>query len=202
VVVSRYDSNDYYGPDGSASRLSFVLNPLLYVLDKLKAHTLIRRVNKNPPGNILDVGAGDGKFLSFARGMGFQPFGTTASNTSAIAAKKLYGIDIEFCEDLEIFSENSIDIITYWHVFEHLSDPEYHVKKWPKLLKKDGVVVIEVPNIGSLGSLICFDSWLGSDVEHHINHMKKDSIVDLVNRSGLNVYKIDHFSLKFSSNEF
>ena len=202
-----YDSNDYYDGDGQASRLAPGLNSLLYFLDWFKAWNFIRvsgllskaKSTKRHLLRVIDIGAGDGKFLFFVKKFGFSPQGTTASSISQQAAKSKYEISLNLSKDIpEDFQKNKIDAITYWHVFEHLEQPESHVKVWSEILADDGIVMIEVPNIDGLGSRLCYPTWLGSDDKHHINHMSSAAIDEMLGRHGLTAYRREGFSLKFT----
>lgn len=206
-IPELYDSNDYYTGDGVASRLAPSLNGLLYFLDWFKAWNFVRvsglrkksKTSIEQPLRIIDIGAGDGKFLYFVKKFGFSPQGTTASSISQQAAKTKYEISLHLSKEIpEDFQKEKIDAITYWHVFEHLEEPDSHVKIWSNILADDGVVMIEVPNIDGFGSKICYPTWLGSDDVHHINHMTSNAIEELLGKHGLVVYRRESFSLKFT----
>jgi 2-polyprenyl-3-methyl-5-hydroxy-6-metoxy-1,4-benzoquinol methylase len=201
-----YDRDRYYDSDGQASRLAPSLNSLLSVLDKHKAKStarVYRRVNgvqnASTPKRVLDIGAGDGKFLYFMRQLGFETEGTTASAISQKAAFDKYGIKLEHTTDIPPrIRDIKFDVITYWHVFEHLEDPAAHVSLWKDMLAPGGLIVIEVPNVESLGARLAFDAWLGSDVTHHLNLIPRSEIESLLDRHGLRVIGPDEFSLKFT----
>ena len=198
-MASIYDKDRYYDADGMASRLSVFLSPLLYGLDLLKAGGFYVRHRSLKGGALLDVGAGDGKFLYFMRRLGLKVWGTTASATSQQAARKLFDVDLEFATDLTgAISARRYNAITYWHVFEHLEDPSSHIERWPALLEAGGLVHLEVPNLDGLGSRFCFASWLGSDMKHHVNHMHRHEILARVKSAGFHLVRQGHFSLKFS----
>jgi SAM-dependent methyltransferase len=193
---SLYDQNDYY--DASGSRLAPFLDPVLDGLDKFKANRVVKKTGLKP-GKALDVGAGDGKFLYFLAKQGWKVFGTTASRTSGQAAVRKYGVHLEVTKDIPLtLSERHYDLITYWHVFEHLENPQSHAEVWPQILNDRGQMVIEVPNIESFGAKFCYASWLGSDDKHHINHQTRDQIATLLERNGLEIRRTEGFSLKFS----
>lgn len=196
---SKYDNNDYYSSDKSASRLASFLNPILHILDSLKANSAISKLPSKSNQVVLDVGAGDGKFLYFLKKKGFKVYGTTLSSISKAAAKENFDVDLEFSAELSNnISTRTYDLISYWHVYEHLTDPESHVSKWQTLLNNQGVLLIEVPNIDSYGAKIHFDSWLGSDLEHHCNLQKNEEIDSVILGSGLHIIRREFFSLKFS----
>jgi SAM-dependent methyltransferase len=202
-----YDRNNYYGGDGKASRLTPCLNGLLYFLDWFKAWRFSRisglhsksSLPAGAPLRVLDVGAGDGKFLYFMKKFGLDPQGTTASTISQLAAKEKYGIDLHFSKEIpESIQSCRFDGITYWHVFEHLEQPEAHVAIWAKILADNGVIMIEVPNVDSIGAKLSFKAWLGGDLVHHINHMPERAIVELFKKHGFVVTRSEGFSLKFT----
>ncbi len=198
MTETLYDKDRYYDNDAKGSRLFPILNPILNFLDWQKARKFLKRTNLNS-GNVLDVGAGDGKFLYFLRKNGLSVFGTTASIISQTTAKYQFDIDLYYTTDIpEELCSRKYEAISYWHVFEHLKYPENHIASWPKLLTQNGMVMIEIPNVESLGSRLNFNAWLGSDLKHHINHMKRDEIVSLLSKYKLRIIKEEYFSLKFS----
>ena len=207
-MKTLYDSDNYYDGDGQATRLAPSLSSLLYLLDWAKAWGFARKsklYQTNRSGSsegkprVLDIGAGDGKFLYFMRRFGRIPSGTTLSSVSQQTAKSVFGIDLELTKTISPkLQKHKYQAITYWHVFEHLDDPESHVSAWPSLLTSDGVVMVEVPNIESIGARLSFDAWLGSDLKHHINHMTAKQIVELIEKYGMSVDRKETFSLKFT----
>jgi SAM-dependent methyltransferase len=198
MTESIYDKDDYYAADRAASRLTPALNGLLAALERTRVRTVLRRTGL-VRGHILDIGAGDGKFLAACKARGFEVEGTTASERSQAAALSQFGVSLVLTQSLECFRESPpFDLLTYWHVFEHLDDPASHAALWSALLRFDGHLVIEVPNVRSLGAWLCYRAWLGSDDRHHINHQAPPAIAALVRAAGLEVWREEGFSLKFS----
>ncbi len=197
--VNLYDESDYYSADAKGSRLSVLAAPIIESLDFIKAF-LIAAKTPRITGNALDVGAGNGTFLYFLKKRGFRVFGTTASSAAKKAAAQRRGIQLELSTtDIpSSLQDKKYDLISYWHVFEHLTQPEIHARQCSELLHEKGVLWIEVPNIESLGAKICFDSWLGSDLKHHINHMTLAELEALFAKQGLATKSKSGFSLKFS----
>lgn len=104
-------------------------------------------------GKILDVGAGRGDFLFKAKKTNkWQCFGTETSRYAAEFAQKEFGLtlDIGQLEDLR-YPPDSFDVVSFWHVLEHLPEPAKTIAETGRILKKDGFLFIAVPN----------DSWLG-----------------------------------------
>ncbi|HEX8946062.1 MAG TPA: class I SAM-dependent methyltransferase, partial [Gemmatimonadaceae bacterium] len=169
---SAYDADDYYADNATGSRLSPALDGLLRILDRGRVRAVLKNTGLSA-GTVLDVGAGDGKFLHFMQRLGFEVSGTTTSKRSARAARTLFGLRLDVSETLDNqLPEAPFDLVTYWHVFEHLHLEELpaHRAQWPKLVRPGGFIIIEAPNIRSIGARLCYRSWLGSDEKHHVNH--------------------------------
>ena len=195
---SRYDQNNYYGDNVQGSRLAPVLDVILNALEFYKVHALMN-VAGIKSGKVLDVGAGTGFFLHQLQKKGCVVFGTTASTNSAKSANQILSLHLEVTDSLDEVSLNApFDAITYWHVYEHLENPQLHASKWLELVRPGGIVLIEVPNIESVGSKLCYQSWLGSDDRHHINHQAPDQIRETLIKAGFEVIRTEYFSLKFS----
>ncbi len=99
-------------------------------------------------GRLLDVGCGLGTFLGLARSSGWQVWGTEVSDYAVGWIDKRLKIEV-FKGNLEDagFEPNFFDVITMWHVLEHLPDPFRTLRTAWQLLKEDGIIVIEVPNV-------------------------------------------------------
>jgi 2-polyprenyl-3-methyl-5-hydroxy-6-metoxy-1,4-benzoquinol methylase len=195
---SPYDTNDYYADNASGSRLSPALDGVLRVFDRQRARSALRATSLSS-GKVLDVGAGDGKFLHYMQAEGFAVHGTTTSRRSANAALALFDIRLDVTPELDgELAHAPFDLVTYWHVFEHLDDPASHVRHWPALVRSAGFLVIEVPNIASIGARLCYRSWLGSDDAHHVNHQEPASIMRMLDDAGFDPIRSEYFSPKFS----
>jgi len=199
-TTTLYDTDDYYA-DGDGVRLTPVLEPVIGWLDGLRARSLVRQLRPpaDRPPRVLDVGAGTGGVLARLRDRGVEVYGTTASRTARDAAKRRHGLAIEVATEIPpALAAIAFDAITYWHVFEHLEDPEAHVAAWPGMLAEGGFVLVEVPNVDSVGAQLCQRSWLGSDPVHHVNMLSRTQIATLLARHGLRIEQATGFSLKFT----
>jgi 2-polyprenyl-3-methyl-5-hydroxy-6-metoxy-1,4-benzoquinol methylase len=103
-----------------------------------------------PRCRILEVGSGGGEFLYLLEKLGCDAYGIEPNEGYAGYAKSEYQLNIinGFLQSTE-FEENSFDIVTLWHVFEHMDNPADILKKIHSFLAADGVLVIEVPNVES-----------------------------------------------------
>ncbi len=198
-ATTLYDTDYYAAADGA--RLAACLEPIIAWLDGRRARWLLEQLRPpaDRPARVLDVGAGTGGVLARLRDHGVEVHGTTASRTAADAAARRHGLTLHVATDLPAdLATLPFDAITYWHVFEHLEDPAAHAAAWPGMLADAGFLVIEVPNVDSIGARLCRRSWLGSDPVHHVNMMSRAEIATLLARHGLRIERAEGFSLKFT----
>ncbi len=107
-------------------------------------------------GSLLDVGAGIGTFLDIARKNGFTVQGTEVSKKAKEITKNLYGINLlPGSLEEQNFSERSFDVITIWHVLEHVPYPLKTLQECHRILKSGGYLIIAVPNDDSLVHWLC-----------------------------------------------
>jgi SAM-dependent methyltransferase len=195
---SVYDADEYYAEDERGSRLSPAFDWLLRIFDRGRVRAVVKNTGLSA-GKVLDVGAGDGKFLYFMQRRGFEVRGTTTSKRSARAAQTRFGLRLDVFATLDDqLLEGPFDLVTYWHVFEHLEELPSHRALWPELIRVGGFLVIEAPNISSIGARLCYRSWLGSDEKHHINQQEPVAIIATLRDLGFAPVRTEYFSGKFS----
>jgi SAM-dependent methyltransferase len=97
-------------------------------------------------GSLLDVGTGIGQFLAVVRPLVSKVTGTEVSSSACRAAKRLYGLDIRHGVLENISFDERFDVITLFHVVEHVDDPKTTLTTCVRLLREDGMIVMAVPN--------------------------------------------------------
>jgi 2-polyprenyl-3-methyl-5-hydroxy-6-metoxy-1,4-benzoquinol methylase len=136
---------------------------------------LLKRHQPNQ-GTLLDIGAGTGGFLRAAKKRGWSVTGIEP-NTSARNLANSKAPNTVFDSDaLQTFQNQSFDIITFWHVLEHLSDLEDDIKTVQNLLKPNGRIVVAVPNFKSYDANYYKGFWAAYDVPRHLWHFSQQSI--------------------------
>ncbi|MFH1367771.1 MAG: methyltransferase domain-containing protein [Elusimicrobiota bacterium] len=99
---------------------------------------------------LLDIGAGTGLFMSTAKNEGFEVHGTEISVDACKLAENAYGIKIFNGDLLKAgFEDNSFDVITIWHVLEHLTDPMATIREVYRILKPGGIFLLALPNLNN-----------------------------------------------------
>jgi 2-polyprenyl-3-methyl-5-hydroxy-6-metoxy-1,4-benzoquinol methylase len=142
-------------------------------------------------GRLLDVGCSTGYFLAHARAAGWDVVGTELDVKAAELARSTFGVPVR-CGDLRelSFNESEFDAATMWGVLEHLPEPHLYLSHLSRLVKPDGVIVVAVPNAGSLNCHVSSWSRHGWDMflePGHLNHFTYETLARLGARAGLDV---------------
>lgn len=124
-------------------------------------------------GSILDIGAGTGDFLSVAINDGWN---TTGIEPSERAKAIAIGKGISFVSNTTDLADSSFDVITMWHVLEHVPDLDFQIKELKRLLKPTGTLIVAVPNFKSFDAKYYGAFWAAYDVPIHFWHFSKNAI--------------------------
>jgi 2-polyprenyl-3-methyl-5-hydroxy-6-metoxy-1,4-benzoquinol methylase len=123
-----------------------------------------------PRGRVLDVGCGNGQFLAGMRSRGWETVGIDYSPSAVeIARQVVPDVRLGGLENAG-FERDSFDVVTLFHVLEHVEDPSATLHQIRHVLKDGGALVVEVPNVRSLASRLTGTCWQGLDVPRHLYH--------------------------------
>lgn len=95
---------------------------------------------------LIDIGAGGGEFVYMAKQSGFNSSGIEPNLGYSSFSKEQYGVDVKTAMLADV-EDSSADILTLFHVFEHMAKPHDVMKKLYQSIKDNGYLFIEVPNI-------------------------------------------------------
>lgn len=144
-----------------------------------------------PNGRVLDIGCGSGIYLSQLKALGWAVSGIEISSKAAAVAKAQYGIDVFCGQPTDApFEDESFDHIHINHALEHFPDPFSVLKKVKTLLKPNGTLYIEVPNVESQGAAAAGPYWLHWDAPRHLFGFTPISLEKAVINAGLEVRKM------------
>ena len=180
-------SSDFYEPAPARGRR------LTRELHRLNNAIRLRELRGVPAGRLLDVGCGKGRFLAAARDAGWQVMGVEFEPTSAAAARHNHGVEVVPGDFLKVPLDGDFDVVTMWHVLEHLPDPAAAVARAVELLRPGGRLVLSVPNIDSLQARFGGEQWFHLDLPRHLFHFGPRSLSALAERAGLRVERIGYF---------
>jgi len=136
---------------------------------------------------LLDVGAGTGDFLLTAKNKDWDVEGVEPNQD---AKKRAHKKGIELYPSLGTLPDNKYDVITLWHVLEHLPDLDDQINKLVALLNEKGTLVIAVPNFKSYDAQHYQNFWAAYDVPRHLWHFSKEAIEKLFSGHGMKVVKV------------
>ncbi len=149
-----------------------------------------RLIEKCHPGagkEILDIGCGTGYFLAHMRDSGWQVAGVEPGESVRAFAKSEFGLDILPSEAMDNLNAGQFDVITLWHVLEHIHNLEGTVAQCRKLLRDDGLLVIALPNWKSWDATHYGAHWAAWDVPRHLWHFSPAAFGKLMERHGLSI---------------
>ncbi len=128
---------------------------------------------------------------------GWECKGLEADERAECYARDKLGLDVSSKEITEShYADGEFELITLWHVLEHLSAPVEMLREIRRVLTPGGVLVVAVPNSASLQARLAGQKWLHLDVPYHLYHFSLDNLSGLLSKYGFVVLKVRHFSLE------
>jgi 2-polyprenyl-3-methyl-5-hydroxy-6-metoxy-1,4-benzoquinol methylase len=189
-LPSYYKSSAYISH--TDSNKSFI-DKLYQLVKKYTLNKKVKLINsfKTEQKNLLDVGCGTGEFLKVCKKNGWRVTGVEPNSKAKCFTESKLGNNsksIIYSELSEIHSVK-FDVITLWHVLEHVPNLENYISTLKNLLKPNGVVVVAVPNFKSYDANYYKEFWAAYDVPRHLWHFSKKSIQILFSNVKMNVVK-------------
>lgn len=179
-LPSFYQSEDYISHTDSRRTLTDK------IYQQVKRYMLVKKlkwIDKKFPakGRLLDIGAGTGDFLFEAKKRGWKINGIEPNQKAReLALKK--GVKIN--KDCAHFKSGKFDVITMWHVLEHVPDLKAQIIEVEHLLRKGGLLIIAVPNFRSYDASYYKEHWAAFDVPRHLWHFSQNSFKYLLSGTG------------------
>ena len=191
VLRRRYDAA-YYG----AGPRKF-LGPLARLVGWFQAGRARLAAGYLPArGVVLDVGCGDGGFLLQLRRRGHQVEGTERTSESALVPTAA-GLRVHVGDLLGLdLPDGAYDLVTLWHVFEHLARPEATLQRIHRLLRPGGVVLLSMPNADSWQARLFGRHWFHHDPPRHLFAFGPRSLAALLGHTGFTAQRTSKFSLE------
>lgn len=185
-LAAYYDSEAYISHSDSADNL---VDKLYQYIKKYNLKRKVSLINKytNTDKTILDIGAGTGSFLETAKRNGWKVYGIEPGKKARdLAANK----GLKLLDNLDLLEKRTFQVITLWHVLEHLPDLDWQINKITSLLDEDGTLIVAVPNFQSYDARYYKEYWAAYDVPRHLSHFSQLSIKKLFAKNGMKLEKI------------
>lgn len=142
-------------------------------------------------GTMLEIGCGVGDFLHEMEQKGWNCTGIEPSKEAKAIAKNRVKANILNPDELASLEDESFDLITMWHVLEHVDNLKEEVMHLQRLLKKGGRLVLALPNYKSADAEFYREYWAAYDVPRHLNHFCRESINNIFKNTKLKLKKTD-----------
>jgi SAM-dependent methyltransferase len=188
-VHEVYESGEYEGVRGE-----HYATPAEIAARDSDARVRLAFVGEHAParGALLDVGAAGGNFTVAAARAGFAARGVEPVPAFARFARDVAGADVAegTLEDLDLPDE-SLDVVTMWHVLEHIPRPVGELARIRAALRPGGVLAIEVPNAGGVAARSDGTAWGSLEPDVHVNQFAPATLRAALDRAGLRVELID-----------
>ena len=173
-----YDSSQYSSHNNNGGFIGFLYSLSSYIMLRFKLRTLAKHINKE--SFIVDFGCGKGGFLSYLKKKKYTVVGV---DNSKKARDKCLEKNLKVYKSINDIKEN-IDTITFWHSFEHISNPSEILDQIISQSKKNLTVVIALPNHRSFDAKYYGSFWAAYDVPRHRFHYSARGITKLMKSHG------------------
>ncbi|MDP8255225.1 MAG: methyltransferase domain-containing protein [Candidatus Alcyoniella australis] len=147
----------------------------------------IARLGGPTQGRLLDVGCFDGAVTAAARRLGFEVTGLEPFAPAAEAARSNYGLNV-IVQDVEHaeFADESFEVISLIHVFEHLPQPHLALERMVRWLTPGGVLALELPDSGSIWARLLGRGWRQYIIDH-LRFYNRRVLLEMLRSHGLEV---------------
>jgi 2-polyprenyl-3-methyl-5-hydroxy-6-metoxy-1,4-benzoquinol methylase len=187
-IGAYYKSEEYISHSGTAKGFinraylmvrNYTLRGKVRLIESLSPHT----------ESVLDYGAGTGDFLAALKRAGFAVSGIEPSAEARKRAEDIHQIKIDSGVESSGLGVGSFDVITMWHVLEHVHRLSETILDLKSFLKDDGVMLIAVPNCESYDARFYKKFWAAYDVPRHLYHFNQSSMKMFLEKHGLMIVK-------------
>ncbi|NBV13163.1 MAG: class I SAM-dependent methyltransferase [Sphingobacteriia bacterium] len=146
-------------------------------------------IQKPIKGKILDLGAGTGYFVAEMKNAGWEVIGLEPSTDARNQAELIHKIKLFPTEDFNSLPADNFEVITLWHVLEHVHDLNGYAKRFFELLKPGGILMIAVPNADSFDAKKYGKYWAAYDVPRHLYHFTPETVKKGITKHGFKFVK-------------
>lgn len=195
VIGSYYKSENYISHSSSKTGL---INKAYNVVRNITLKRKVNLVSRLAKGkNLLDVGSGTGHFLNASKGAGFIVQGLEPDEDAKNFAKSEFSLALQDLNEISQIDSNSKDVITMWHVLEHVYHLKRDLSEFVRVLNEEGVFIVAVPNMSSWDAKHYGTFWAAYDVPRHLYHFQEPTIKNLFAQFDLKCVEI--LPMKFDS---
>lgn len=169
-----------------------IVNRLYHRVRNIMLGRKFKLIRKHSNGTkLLDVGCGTGYFPNYMQQKGYQAAGMELDADARKFALENFGLQVESPQKLLNQSiEKEYDVITLWHVLEHLHEADKYLEWINAALKDDGLLVIALPNCNSFDAKYFSSYWAAYDVPRHLWHFTPATLEKYLSKFGLKLQNL------------
>jgi 2-polyprenyl-3-methyl-5-hydroxy-6-metoxy-1,4-benzoquinol methylase len=187
-IGKYYESTDYMSHDtGKKTGLNFLYRRARNFSLK-KKFKIIEEYAKGK--KLLDFGCGTGEFIFFCKQNGFNVKGIEPGERPRSFARNKYQLEVHEETYLSHLTHQEFDIITLWHVLEHVHLLNERMKKIAEIMNPDGTLIIAVPNCNSWDAHYYGKFWAAYDLPRHLYHFSPETMKILAQNHTLKIDRI------------
>ena len=177
-----YETGDYISHSEHGTGF---MDTVYYTVRKHMLRTKASWIRRLAKGNtLIDIGAGTGAFAGYMQKLGWKVHGFEPNDRAREIAWKSYGLNIEKISAMFEFPQRSADVVTMWHVLEHVHDPEKYLRGIHMMLNDQGILFLAMPNHMSLDARFYKAEWAAWDVPRHLWHFDAKATQLIAERMG------------------
>ena len=188
LIGRYYQSQEYISHQDRSKNL---INQAYYFVKSIALKDKLKLINKfHKKGTLLDLGCGTGSFLDVCLKNDWDVIGVEPDKEARNKAKLKINKEI-YPSVFPIGENKKMDVITMWHVLEHVHQIEQTLKKIYNLLNTNGKLIIAVPNVNSFDANLYKEYWAAYDLPRHLFHFSKESLIRLLDNHHFKLLKIE-----------
>lgn len=207
TIGKYYDSPGYISHSDSNKGL---INRLYHYFRKRMLKKKIDLVAAHATANpiqLLDIGCGTGYFLQAAKERGWIVSGIEKDKKARESATVRAGVKVKDENGFWDMENRSFDVVTLWHVLEHLEKLNETVNKIKEIISPDGIVVLALPNCHSYDAQFYKELWAAYDIPRHLWHFSPETVERLLTKHHLRIVKkirmpLDAFYISLLSEKY
>ncbi len=191
-----YKSEDYISHTDTKRNL---FEKVYHIIRRISLKRKLKLINSfsSEEKKLLDVGCGTGDFIQIAQQNNWTVSGIEPNKDAREIANSKTNDSVYNIEQLLEFPKQSFDVISLWHVLEHLPNLEEQISILNSLLKENGRLIIAVPNYKSYDAMYYKNFWAAFDAPRHLWHFSRESISKLFSKENMKV--VETHPMKFDS---
>jgi len=190
-----YESPDYLSHDTTSAGIIGKIYHFLRQINIKRKYQIVDRLCST--GKILDIGCGTGELLHYFQKQNWDCLGIEPNASARNFAKEKYHLNVEEEQSLQNMDSKSFDIVSMWHVLEHVPDVNSRMEQTRKILKDNGFLIVALPNPTSWDADFYNVYWAGLDVPRHLYHFSPQAFTNLAARHGFRI--VNTLPLKFDA---